>query len=93
MPLTPASIFFNKVLVSGHIYHAHLQSTRQIQPGETQLDSHFAQLLLGQAVGVNPCQGFNKSRLAVVDMTGCPYYEQNRLSSTMVQDVNKRFNQ
>ncbi len=56
-------------LVSRHIDHAHLATAGQREPGEAEVDGHLALLLFDEAVRVDPGQGADKRRLAMIDMT------------------------
>ena len=61
----------DEALVSRHVDDGGFAAGGQSQPGEAQFNRHAPPLLLGQAIGVDPCQGMDERTLAMVDMAGC----------------------
>ena len=62
----------DEALVAGHVDNRHFNPVRQPQPGEAEVDSHAALLLLLEAVRIDAGQGANEGGLAVVDVAGRP---------------------
>src|SRR5450759_2191392 len=54
------------------IDNADLEAARKTQVRKSEVDGHAASLLFGQAVWVDPGEGGDEGRLAVVDMPGGP---------------------
>jgi len=57
--------------MAGHVDDPDQPAAGQGQVGEAEVDRHPAALLLGQPVGIDPGQGVDERRLAVVDVAGC----------------------
>ncbi|HEY7069747.1 MAG TPA: hypothetical protein VH479_06540 [Acidimicrobiales bacterium] len=54
--------------VAGHVHEGQVLPGRQRRPGEAEVDSQPACLLLGQAVGIHAGERLDQGRLAVVDV-------------------------
>jgi hypothetical protein len=65
---------FDKILVTWHINDTDSLTTWQGQPGEAQVDGHLAFFFFPETIWINPCQGVNQSRLAVIYMTSSTNY-------------------
>jgi hypothetical protein len=60
----------DELFVPGHIHDAYGFTRGQLEPGETQVDSHAALFFFGQAVGINAGKRFDKAGFAVVNVPG-----------------------
>ena len=60
----------DEALVSRHVHDAGGASAGQRQPGEAEVNSHAARLLLGEAVGVHAGERGDERGLAVVHVAG-----------------------